>query len=316
MYTQDPDITTEELATLDRIHTDIVLQAERKCRRLKTGQVPFAPEDVQRHGKEIRLWSMIIAKKSGKKVSTRLIARHAHKLFISNYMHHTIDAIKRMRAAAWKNYRASKPTAREQQTAFLMRKATKHEDKGNDNLAKKIREIDKNEHMRQSQKEVKSVLKPRGQSNILHIEVRDDDSPNKVKKVTDQDEMESIMMANFKRNFLEVYDTPIPHAPFNCILGHIRLGPVVKKILNGSYIFPSVIHPDIIEFFKHCRMTKETKELDAVKVHTRPKTFCSFWRPRREKISSSSSKIHNEHYVAASLSVLLSTVIATLSSIP
>ena len=93
---------------------------------------------------------MIITKKSGKKVSTSLIARHAHNISISNYMNHTIDAIKRMRATACKKYRDSKLTAREKRTAFLMRKAAKREDKRNDGLAKKIREIDKNEHMRQS----------------------------------------------------------------------------------------------------------------------------------------------------------------------
>ena len=113
MHIQDPDVTMAELATLNWIRTEIVLRAERKCQKLKTGQVPFAPDDVQRHRKEICLWSMVIAKKSGKKVSTGLIARHAHKISISNYMHHLVDAAKRMRAAAWKKYRESKPTARE-----------------------------------------------------------------------------------------------------------------------------------------------------------------------------------------------------------
>ena len=67
MYHQDPDVSCAELATLDRIQYKIVLRAERKCRKLRTDQVPFAPDDVQRYGKEIRLWSMVIAKKSGKK---------------------------------------------------------------------------------------------------------------------------------------------------------------------------------------------------------------------------------------------------------
>ena len=161
-----------------------------------------------------------------------------------------------------------------------MRKASKNEDRSDDDLAKKIREIDKNEQMRRSQKEVQYVLKPRGQSNILHIEVPSDDGSNQVKKITNRDEMESVMMNNFKDNFLEVYDTLIPHQPFNCILGQIGLGPAVEKNLDGTYAFPPVIHPDIIEFFEHCKMTKESKDLDNIKVNTTPSTFCSFWRPR------------------------------------
>ena len=59
------------------------------------------------------------------------------------------------------------------------------------------------------------------------------------------------MMDNFKSKFLEVYDTPIPHAPFNYILGQTGLGPEIEKILDGTYVFPPVINSDIIEFFEH-----------------------------------------------------------------
>ena len=100
-------------------------------------------------------------------------------------------------------------------------------------------------------------MKPRGQSNIQHIDIPSDDGTNKVKKIVNRDQMESIMMDNFKGKFLEVYDTPIPQAPFNFILGQIGLRPEVKKILDRTYVFPPVIHPDIIKFLDHCKMTKE-----------------------------------------------------------
>ena len=180
MYRQDPDITKAELDTIDWIRTEIVLRTEQKCRKLKTGQVLYSPEDVQRHRKEIRLWSMFIAKKSGKKVSTHLIARQAHTISISNYMNHAIEEIKKMRASAWKKYRASKPTAKERQTDFLQQQANDREENGDDTIAKKIWEINKSEQMRRSQKEVQNIIKPRGQSNILHIEIPADDRSNTV----------------------------------------------------------------------------------------------------------------------------------------
>ena len=63
MYTQDILETVQELNKIDELRTQLVLRAERKCRKLKTGEVPFSPDNVQHHGKEIRLWSMIIQKK-------------------------------------------------------------------------------------------------------------------------------------------------------------------------------------------------------------------------------------------------------------
>ena len=50
---------------IDKIRTDTTIQAERKCRKLRTGTVPYAPADIQNLGKEIRLWSLLIQRKGG-----------------------------------------------------------------------------------------------------------------------------------------------------------------------------------------------------------------------------------------------------------
>ena len=52
MHEQDSETTQIELQKLNDLQTAIVLHAERKCRKLKTREVPYAPEDVQRFGKE------------------------------------------------------------------------------------------------------------------------------------------------------------------------------------------------------------------------------------------------------------------------
>ena len=57
----------------------------------------------------------------------------------------------------------------------------------------------------------------------MHIEVPDPNNTSTVKKIVDQEEMEQHMIENFKSKFLEVYDTPIPHAPFTYLLGQIGL---------------------------------------------------------------------------------------------
>ena len=80
---------------------------------------------------------MAIAKKSGKLVSTRLIARHAHEIGISEYMRHPIEAMKILRALVWKKYKMAKPTARNKGLDFLQRRTKMQEAKGNDNLTKK-----------------------------------------------------------------------------------------------------------------------------------------------------------------------------------
>ena len=126
---------TQELGKLEKIRKTIVLRAERKCRK---GGVPFAPIDVQRYGREIRLWSMIIARKTGKKVSPCLIERHACSISIKNYMSHSVEAMKKLQATAWQEYRKAKPTAKQRRHEFLKQKAEMYEEDRHNNLAKKI----------------------------------------------------------------------------------------------------------------------------------------------------------------------------------
>ena len=114
---------TQELGKLDGIRKTIVLRAEQKCRKLKTGKVPFAPIDVQRYRREIRLWSMIIARKTGKKVSSCVIERNARSISINNYMSHSVEAMKKLRVTAWREYRKAKPTKKQQRQKFLKQKS-------------------------------------------------------------------------------------------------------------------------------------------------------------------------------------------------
>ena len=53
-----------------------------------------------------------------------------------------------------------------------------------------MREMNKAETLREAQQEVTYALKEKGNSNILHIEIQDPQSPGKVKEVHDQMEIE------------------------------------------------------------------------------------------------------------------------------
>ena len=100
------------LEEIDKLQTQIVLKSEKKCRKRLSGKVPYAPEEVQHFGKLITFWNMVIDKKSNKRISSKNIARKAKKLNIVDYMIHSMNAIQRMRATAWKDYKKVKPNAR------------------------------------------------------------------------------------------------------------------------------------------------------------------------------------------------------------
>ena len=66
-----------ELELLDKQRVMIALKGEKRCRKIRVGEVPYSPNDVQIHCKLYHLWNLVVRKLSGKKISTRLERRQA-----------------------------------------------------------------------------------------------------------------------------------------------------------------------------------------------------------------------------------------------
>ena len=71
----------EEMDQLRRIGTH---HAEKKCRKLRMGQVDFSPT-IQRCMRAINTWALLIKKAKGGKVSSRMLARSLKKANISSH---------------------------------------------------------------------------------------------------------------------------------------------------------------------------------------------------------------------------------------
>jgi hypothetical protein len=81
----------EELETLDNLRVIITAEAEKKCRKLRTGQVAFSSE-LQQASRTIKAYSLIHKKLLGRKVSSRLIRRSLQKAGIDSHnSYYTIE---------------------------------------------------------------------------------------------------------------------------------------------------------------------------------------------------------------------------------
>ena len=70
-----------------------ILLAERQCRQLRMGQVPFSP-NLQLLWNTIALLHAICTKKKGGKFSVRCIIALAHGTSIEDHMFQTIDFVR------------------------------------------------------------------------------------------------------------------------------------------------------------------------------------------------------------------------------
>ena len=94
----------DEYETIDKFITECCLTAEKRCRKVRAGNVPFSPI-VDTAAKTIYLWSLILSKMRGAKVSTSLIRRLAKKCEITIDMSLSYEDVRILRNKAIKRYK-------------------------------------------------------------------------------------------------------------------------------------------------------------------------------------------------------------------
>ena len=68
---------------IDRLRTRAMLKAERHCRKMKMGGVPFSP-DYNATRKRIAAWSLLVKRLKGGKVNSRFLQRKMHQANITD----------------------------------------------------------------------------------------------------------------------------------------------------------------------------------------------------------------------------------------
>ena len=142
----------ETYEKLDRIQVSAFEYANKRCRKLCCGDVPSS--DVLNHfGSLIRLWTYVIRKKKGCKVSSKIIARLATACDVDKPMSVSIVFANEWRAQAWRVYNSVKSDpypAREDYMNRLYEKISEEEgiDKADVIPRKKQQEETRNAHRR------------------------------------------------------------------------------------------------------------------------------------------------------------------------
>ena len=108
----------QEYERIDGFITECCLAAEKCCRKVRVGNVPFSPI-VDTAAKIIYLWTLILSKMRGAKVSTSLIRRLAKKCEITVDMSLTYEDVRQLRNKAIKRYKQLKPNAKKYREQFI-----------------------------------------------------------------------------------------------------------------------------------------------------------------------------------------------------
>ena len=144
-----------EYEKLDKIQQNAFLYADKRCRKLRVGEVAYEPEKIQRFGLVIRLYTLIIRKKCNCNVSASLIRRLAKKSNTLNAFDMTIDDAKLARILARSEYSKLKPNSRELRNKWLEKLADDIAKRFGEDKANVLRQLRQREELRDSHKRIK-----------------------------------------------------------------------------------------------------------------------------------------------------------------
>jgi hypothetical protein len=101
---------------------DARIYADKRCRKLCMGEVPFSPE-LSAARSQIKLWKAVISWKMGTKHNMKYIQRLERKTNIQGSRATTLAEAKNHRKEAYKRYWDIKRQAKELRQEFLQKKA-------------------------------------------------------------------------------------------------------------------------------------------------------------------------------------------------
>lgn len=159
--------TVEQIQELNDLHKQrkkIAKEAEKKCRKFKSGAVAYAPNEIQNIAHEIHVWKLVVTRLSGRKVCSKVLQRAARKSGLDKPWLTTLENAKYLRNQAIKKYRKIKPTSKECRDRFYEQLVEAAEIAYDDKRARLLETKRHQEKIRKAHMEVRFALE-KTQSN-------------------------------------------------------------------------------------------------------------------------------------------------------
>ena len=286
---------------VDRTKRDFMRAAEKFCRRLRTGGIPYSPE-LEVAKRRVWVWKKVIYRKEGGRIQKKYVRRRARSCGIQNPFRGSLEEARRKLQIAEKEYETLLPQAPDLRERFLLRQRREDDEDATEKEARAA--MKKKEDIRLSWRVIRKSLGRGHMGSVKVVEVLRNGSWT---RVTSRREIEeSIMQENSKR-FRLTEGTPLMTALAKAMFGQLADSVMVEQILNGEFDYDSV-EPDVAQFFRLFASARA----HPISAKISKDDFQQYWKKARERTASSISGLHFGHYKAAASSDLLSLLHASI----
>ena len=216
---------------LDTIRLEGIRHAEKKCRKLKMGKVPWSPE-LSKARKEIEYWNMLLRKKKSLKTNTKKLIRLGKQLKIKEKESGNIESVIRKRKEAYQKWKQLTENAESMRMKWLEDLAESLEAKGKGKKAKILQTLIFRERQKRCFKRLKRILSSNITTGVTTVKYTSTDG-NTV-ECMEKEAIESACLKENHRRFTQANNTTFASEEVATMLDRLGVNNIADDILSGT----------------------------------------------------------------------------------
>ena len=302
----------------DKIDTEVkqyMKAAEKKCRRIKSGRIPFSPES-SKWIRRAQVYRSILRFHAGKIRNRGNLKRAARRCGISNPLGMSLHEIRARLKVCKEKCNYFRKHGHRFRRKHLRSRLDKARRARNAEAEQRILEILEREKQRSYWRRLNfSMKKPKGRSARV-VSEESEAGDGEVTEYEGQTAVEqAIWNGIHNKRFYLAEQAPICQGPMREAFGYLATTIAARQVLEGSYNYPADFDEATKELCEACARIRLGVPARSVNTTVKHEEWADCWSKANEKTSSSESGLHFGHYKAAARSPIASHLHALKTTI-
>ena len=303
----------ERLDMIDAESKQYMANAEKKCRKIRSGVIPFSP-DAAKWIRRLQVYKSLLGFLHGKGRNRGNLRRAAYRAGIPQpFQLREADILARIKICE-EHCAYYKANGKQHRRRLLQEKARHAKEMGDTKVENEILGIIKRERERAFWRRVKYAMKKQSGGSVRVVQVEDDEG--ELVEFTSQAEVHEAIWSNIHRKrFFLAEEAPICNTPLREEFGYNADTEAGEEVLEGVFQFDEEFDEHTRDIMEETSRTRAIIPKNSVDDIIRSGCWGSFWSKAREETSSSESGLTFSHYKAGTNSHLITHFHATKSSV-
>ena len=309
-----PSDTTKLL--LDKIDNEgkqYMKNSEKRCRKIKSGRIPFSPE-AAKWIRRVQVYKSLLKYVQVGRGNRGNLRRTAYRAGIPSPFRLSEEDIRARLEVGKKHCEYYRQHGKRYRRRHLQERLEMAREEDNDEAERQILGSIKRERERAFWRRLRYAMSSRTGGSVQAVQVEDDDG--NIEVYSTQEEVHEAIWSNIHRKrFYLAEEAPICSGRLRGEFGYNADTTAGDEILDGTYWYDPDFDTNTKAICEELAQIRTIIPENSISDIIRHGEWGNFWRKAREETSSSESGLHFSHYKAGASSPLISHYHSTKASV-